>query len=41
MQQGNIDYKTDGINNMEYEFISTDTIYNRHKMINVKTKSYE
>ena len=28
------------INNMEYEFISIDTIYNRHKMINVKTISY-
>ena len=36
MQQGEIDYKSDGINNMEYEFISIDTIYNRHKMINVK-----
>ena len=41
MQQGEIDYKTDGINNMKYEFISIDTIYNRHKMINVKTISYE
>ena len=41
MQQGNIDYKQDGINNMEYEFISIDTIYNRHKMINVKTIGYE
>jgi hypothetical protein len=41
MQQGNIDYKQDGINNMEYEFISIDTIYDRHKMINVKTISYE
>jgi hypothetical protein len=40
MQQGEIDYKSDGINNMEYEFISIDTIYNRHKMINVKTISY-
>ena len=36
MQQGNIDYKNDGINSMNYEFISIDTIYNRHKMINVK-----
>jgi len=36
MQQGNIDYKNDGINNMKYEFISIDTIYNRHKLINVK-----
>ena len=41
MQQGNIDYKTDGINNMKYEFISIDTIYDRHKMINVKTIGYE
>lgn len=41
MQQGNIDYKNDGINNMNYEFISIDTIYDRHKMINVKTISYE
>ena len=40
MQQGEIDYKSDGINNMKYEFISIDTIYNRHKMINVKTISY-
>ena len=36
MQQGKINYKKDGINSMEYEFISIDTIYNRHKMINVK-----
>ena len=36
MQQGKIDYKEDGINNMKYEFISIDTIYDRHKMINVK-----
>jgi hypothetical protein len=36
MQQGNIDYKSDGINSMNYELISIDTIYNRHKLINVK-----
>jgi hypothetical protein len=36
MQQGKINYKQDGINSMEYEFISIDTIYDRHKMINVK-----
>jgi hypothetical protein len=41
MQQGEIDYKNDGINNMKYELLSIDTIYNRHKMINVKTISYE
>mgnify|MGYP003340351487 CR=1 FL=1 len=37
MQQGRINYKEDGINSMEYEFISIDTIYNKHKMINVKS----
>ena len=36
MQQGSIDYKTDGINNMKYEYISTDIIFGRHKLINVK-----
>ena len=36
MQQGKIDYKSDGINSMKYELVSIDTIYNRHKMINVK-----
>ena len=36
MQQGKIDYKSDGINSMKYELVSVDTIYNRHKMINVK-----
>jgi hypothetical protein len=36
MQQGKIDYKSDGINSMKYELISIDTIYDRHKMINVK-----
>jgi hypothetical protein len=36
MQQGKIDYKSDGINSMNYELISVDTIYNRHKLINVK-----
>jgi hypothetical protein len=25
----------DGINSMKYELLSVDTIYNRHKMINV------
>jgi hypothetical protein len=38
MQQGKIDYKNDGINSMDYELISVDTIYNKHIMINVKTK---
>lgn len=36
MQQGKIDYKSDGINSMNYELISIDTIYDRHKLINVK-----
>jgi hypothetical protein len=36
MQQGKIDYKSDGINSMNYELVSIDTIYDRHKMINVK-----
>jgi hypothetical protein len=36
MQQGNIDYKSDGINSMKYELLSIDTIYNKHKLINVK-----
>jgi hypothetical protein len=35
MQQGLIDYKNDGINNMDYKYISTTTIFERHKMINV------
>jgi hypothetical protein len=35
MQQGKIDYKSDGINSMNYELISIDTIYDRHKLINV------
>jgi hypothetical protein len=36
MQQGKIDYKSDGINSMKYELVSIDTIYDKHKMINVK-----
>ena len=36
MQQGKINYKTDGINTMKYELLSIDTIYNKHKLINVK-----
>ena len=36
MQQGKIDYKRDGINSMKYQFLSIDTIYDRHKLINVK-----
>jgi hypothetical protein len=33
MQQGKIDYKSDGINSMKYELLSIDTIYNKHKII--------
>jgi hypothetical protein len=36
MQQGKLDYKADGINSMKYELLSTDNIFGRHKMINVK-----
>ena len=36
MQQGEINYKVDGMNSMQYELLSIDTIYDRHKMINVK-----
>ena len=35
MQQGKIDYKKDGINNMKYKHISTKNIFDRHKIINV------
>lgn len=35
MQQGKIDYKSDGISSMNYELLSVDTIYNKHKLINV------
>jgi hypothetical protein len=41
MQQGKINYKEDGINSIKYDLLSVDTIYNSHKMINVKTISYE
>ena len=29
--------KNDGINNMKYTYISTDTIFDKHKLINVKS----
>jgi hypothetical protein len=35
MQQGKIDYKKDGINNMTYNYINTDIIFDKHKLINV------
>jgi hypothetical protein len=37
MQQGKIDYKLDGINSMKYTYLNTDIIFDKHKMINVKT----
>jgi len=36
MQQGKLDYKSDGINSMKYELLSVDIIFGKHKMINVK-----
>ncbi len=38
MQQGKIDYKTDGMSNVDEKFnlIGINTIYEKHKMINVK-----
>lgn len=35
MQQNQIDYKNDGINNMKYKYLSTHNIFGKHKMINV------
>ena len=35
MQQGKLDYKNDGINNMNYNYINTDIIFDKHKLINV------
>ena len=38
MQQGKIDYKKDGMSNLEerYTYISTTTIFEKHKLINVQ-----
>ena len=36
MQQDKIDYKSDGINSVNYELVSVDTIDGKHQMINVK-----
>ena len=36
MQQDKIDYKSDGINSLNYELVSIDTIDGKHQMINVK-----
>jgi hypothetical protein len=36
MQQDKIDYKSDGINSVNYELVSIDTIDGKHQMINVK-----
>jgi len=36
MQKGDVDIDTYGLNSMKYEIDSVDTIYNRHKLINVR-----
>ena len=36
MQKGEVDIDTYGLNSMKYEIDSVDTIYNRHKLINVR-----
>jgi hypothetical protein len=36
MQQDKIDYKSDGINSVNYELVSVDIIDGKHQMINVK-----
>ena len=36
MQQGDWDYKSDGINSLKYELISIDELTPKAKMINVK-----
>ena len=36
MQKGEVDIDTYGLNSMKYEIESVDTIYNRHKIINVR-----
>ena len=36
MQKDKIDIDSNGVNQQKYEIVSTDTIYNRHTMINVR-----
>ena len=36
MQQGNWDYKSDGINSLKYELVGIDEIGPKAKLINVK-----
>ena len=36
MQKGEVDIDNIGLNSMKYEIHSIDTIYDRHKLINVK-----
>ena len=36
MQKGEVDIDNSGLNSMKYDIHSIDTIYNRHKLINVK-----
>ena len=37
MQQGKIDYKNDGMSNLDekFKYLNTQTIFDKHKMINV------
>ena len=36
MQKGDVDIDNSGLNSMKYKIHSIDTIYNRHKLINVR-----
>ena len=36
MQKNKIDVDSNGVNQMKYEIVSEESIYNRHKMINVR-----
>ncbi len=36
MQKGEIDIDNSGLNSMKYEIDSIETIYDRHKLINVR-----
>jgi len=36
MQKGEVDIDNSGLNSMKYDIHSIDTIYNRHKLINVR-----
>ena len=36
MQKDKIDIDSNGVRQQNYEIVSTETIYNRHKLINVR-----